>query len=290
MTDSSHGDWRRVIVPSFDDDFAWQARFAQHASEIIRAYVRRRFEILLEEASPEDDWKHNTDGFIRWVAPLPDNARLSRRVRRAGYRASYQFEQTIRLDRPSGHEAEMPKMMRGYGDIELYAFGPDDGLGEGGPPLRFTQWFLGDLNILRAYLAEGGYTAAPKRNADHSSRFTWVDLRDLPEPYVLDSENLPTLEHSHEDWFSCRNPNYTCSDPEHRAGKWTGQEALLRCPSAGDHWRLRHGMCAGNYAVETGGRMRQCLCCGFTWRSGWESAAQALRSERSERIRNLLYQ
>lgn len=274
---------------SFEDDWTWQARFTSHASEIVRSYVRRRFEILLEEASPEEDWKRNTDGFVRWASPLPDNARLSRRVRRIGYRASYQYEQTIRVDRPSGREAELPKLIRGYGDIELYGFGPDDGLGDDGPPLRFTQWFLGDLNILRGYLAEGGYLPSPRRNKDYSSRLTWIDLRDLPEGYVLASEELPALEHDQDEWFSCRNPNWSCQDPEHKAARWTGEEARLRCPHAGDHWRLRHGMCAGNYAVETGSRMRRCLCCGFIWRSGWESAAQQLRSERSERIRRLLY-
>lgn len=275
-------------MPTFDEDWAWQARFAAHASEIVRGYVKRCFDAILEDSSPEEDWARNTDGFIRYRMPLPNNARLSRRVRRMGYRAGYEYEQTIRLDRPSRHDAEMLKLISGYGDIELYGFGPDDERGADGPPLRYEQWFLGDLNILRTYITEGGYLGGIQRNHDHSSRFMAVDLRDLPAEYVLDSENLPTMEHG-SGWLSCRNPNWTCQDPAHKAGKWTGEEAWRLCPSRDGHWKLRHGMCAGKYAVELDGRMRQCLCCGFRWRGGWESAAQRLRLERSERVLRQLY-
>lgn len=275
-------------MPTFDEDWAWQARFAAHASDIVRRYVKRCLNAFLDDSAPEDDWQRNTDGFIRYQIPLPNNARLSRRVRRASYRNGYEYEQTIRLDRPSGSDAEMVKLVNGYGDIELYGFGPDDGLGVSGPPLRYEQWFLGDLNILRAYMAEGGYLGRVRRNYDHSSRFMAIDLRDLPAEYVLDSENLPPMEHG-DKWLSCRNPNWTCQDPVHKASKWTGQEAWQNCPSRDYHWKLRHGMCSGKYAIELEGRMRRCLCCGFQWRAGWESAAQALRIERSQRVLRQVY-
>lgn len=277
----------------YETDFAWQARFAAHASEIVRNYVRDQLFAELDDTTPEDDWKRNTDGFVRFHVRLPkNNARLSRRVRRVGYRTNYQYEQTIRKDRPSGAEAEFPKLMNGYGDIELYGFGPDDGLGEDGPQLRFVQWFLGDLNILRTYLAEGCYLPKPKKNKDRSSRLTWVDLRDLPAEYVLASENLPSLEHG-KDWFACRNGNWFCSDLDHSAKRWTGDAAARLCADSEKHANLRNGFCGGGYAVALDdtyrpgpGRWRQCLACGFRWRAGWDaqSAAQALRRERADRV------
>ena len=91
----------------------------------MKAFILQSFEVRLDDPSQEDDWKRNTDNIVRYNRPIPSGARLSRRVRREGkYKRRYGSEFTIRLDRPSGAEAEMAKLKDGWGDLRAVRLRP----------------------------------------------------------------------------------------------------------------------------------------------------------------------
>lgn len=219
-------------MPSFDEDFEWQQKFRGHFSEIARKAMR------VDVAPAEEDWKRNTDFIMSAVIPLPKrDIRISARVRRREYARRYPDEFTVRLDRPSGIETEMPKLRAGYGDFTIYGFESADGSDQLGP------WFIGNTAILRDYIDRGGY-GKTERNADKSSRFVAYHLADMPLGFVLDSEGLRVWSED-RNWEECR-----------------------RC-----WW----GKGKGGYVMPTDddrrpatGFGRKCLACGFWWRSGWE--------------------
>ena len=77
----------------------------------------------VEIASFEDDAKFATDFLV-----MKQNAlTFACRIRTEPYFYRYSDEFTIRLDRPSGVKTEMDKIIEGFADRMIYAFGTDGG-------------------------------------------------------------------------------------------------------------------------------------------------------------------
>lgn len=219
-------------MPSFDEDFEWQLKFRRHFGEIAREAMR------VDVAPAEEDWNRNTDFILSTVIPLPKrDIRISARARRHKYASMYPHEFTVRLDRPSGVQSEMPKLRAGYGDFTIYGFEADEDSDRLGP------WFIGNANLLRDYIARGGFYKV-ERNHDRSSRFCAFHLADMPLGFVLAGEGLRVWDDSRH-WEQCRR----CWWGNSKGGYVTATDEDRR-PAAG------YG--------------RLCLACGFWWRSGWE--------------------
>jgi hypothetical protein len=222
---------RGGLVTTFEEDFEFQQPFRGHFSEIAKEAMR------VEVAPAEDDWKRNTDFMMSTVIPLRNRViRISARVRRHQYLARYRDEFTVRLDRPSGVETEMPKIKAGWGDFTIYGFESMHGSD------RLYPWFIGNIAILRDYIARDGYYK-PQRNKDGSSRLAAFHLADMPLGFVLKSEGL-ALWDDHRAWEQCRR----CWWGRSRGGY------VMPLDEAGD---------PGD------GYWRRCLACGFRWRAGW---------------------
>lgn len=229
-------------MSSFEEDFEWQKRFTRHFGEIVQQHATRT-----HVAPAEEDWKRNTDFILSTVVSLPNrDVRISARARRRKYVARYGDEFTVRLDRPSGAQAEMPKIRAGWGDLTIYGFESADcaseacGHDESGH--RLSPWFIGNVAMLRDYIARGGYWQV-KGNHDGSSRLAAFHHADMPLGFVLASEGLTVFDESRH-WDRCR----FCWWGRTRGGYVTPTDDLLR-PATG------YG--------------RQCLACGRRWRAGW---------------------
>lgn len=218
-------------MPSLDEDFEWQKTFRGHFSEIAKQAMS------VDVAPDEEDWKRNTDFILSTVIPLPRrDIRVSARVRRHEYARQYADEFTVRLDRPSGAAAEMPKLRAGWGDFTIYGFESEHGSN------RMRPWFIGNTNMLRDYIAHGGYFKV-HRNKDNSSRLAAFHLADMPLGFILASEGL-TVWDNDRIWEQCRR----C---------WWGRNKGGYVTPTDEHRRPADG-----YG-------RKCLACGFWWRAGW---------------------
>lgn len=240
----------------FQGDWDFQARFSEHQREIAQKAVRVEF------APIEDDLKRNTDLILRSVVPIRDRIiRISARVRRRKHLSRYQNQFTIRYRRPSGVATEIDKMRLGDGDLFIYGFESqpcvDHECGHEAGKCRLDPWLIGDLHILRDYDAAGGFCEIRTNKGQHGSHLAAFYLADMPLGFVRDSEHIPALDRG-SPWAECRNPHW---------------------PRKGETWKAgqRVGMCGGAYVTamvdpETSGTgyWRKCLCCGFTWRAGWE--------------------
>jgi len=195
----------------------------------------------VDVAPPEEDWKRNTDFVLSTVLPLGrTEARISARVRRHKYKQRYTDDFTVRLDRPSRHETEMPKIKAGWGDFTIYGFESEPGSD------RMHPWFIGNLGLLRDYINRGGYYRIEK-NRDNSSRLAAFHHGDMPLGFVIAQEGLTAWD-SRRIWEQCR-----------------------RC-----WW----GRSKGGYVQPTDedgnpgdGYGRHCMACGFRWRAGWPMSA-----------------
>jgi len=216
---------------SFDEDFKWQEKFAPHLSEIAMQAFR------VTVAPKVEDWKRNTDFVLSNVlAAGSKEYRVSARVRRHEYVRRYRDQFTVRVDRPSGYETEMPKIRAGWGDLMIYGF-------ESYPESdRLGPWFMGNIAMLRRYIAEGGWFDV-RANKDGSSRLGAFHLGDMPLGFVIASEGLDALDDSRV-WERCR-----------------------RCY----WWRDTGGsvMPTDDFKNPASGQGRLCLACGFWWRAGW---------------------
>jgi hypothetical protein len=221
----------RTHEEDFEDDFEWQAQFAGHFSEIALQAMR------VNVAPAEEDWKRNTDFVLQAVVPTPSREiRISARVRRYKYASRYPDEFTVRLDRPSGAPAEMPKIRQGWGDFTIYGFESEPGSNRLGP------WFLGNVEMLRDYLRRGGYYKV-KENRDRSSRFAAFNHGDMPLGFIKASGGMRVLDDKRI-WERCR----SCW--------WWRQSGGVVMPLDED------GQPGTGYG-------RKCIACGFRWQSGW---------------------
>jgi hypothetical protein len=232
-------------VTSFEEDFEWQQKFRAHFSEIAHEAMR------VDVAPAEEDWKRNTDFIMSTVILLPKrDIRISARVRRHKYIARYRDQFTVRLDRPSGVDAEMPKIRAGWGDFTIYGFESETGSDRMGP------WFIGNVNLLRSYLREPGHYYSVHGNDDGSSRLAAFHIADMPLGFLLKSDGLTPWgdgriwEHCRKCWWGKGRGGYVAPTAETPAQPH-------RIPERLDAPKLDTGY----------GRF--CLACRFWWRSGW---------------------
>jgi hypothetical protein len=232
-------------MPSFEEDFEWQKRFTRHFGGIAQKAMR------VQVAPAEEDWKRNTDFVLSTIVPLPNrDIRISARARRRKYVRRYADEFTVRLDRPSGMDAEMPKIKAGWGDFTIYGFESEscaaDSCDHYPTGHRLGPWFIGNVAMLRDYIGRGGYWST-HRNTDYSSRLAAFHHADMPLGFVLDSDGLSVWDDGRV-WELCRR----C---------WWGRTRGGFVSPTDDDRRLGTGY----------GRF--CLACGFWWRAGWEMSA-----------------
>lgn len=219
---------------TFEDDFRWQERFRGHFSEIVRLASR------VEVAAPVDDWERNTD----FVLTLRQNRlTFAARARRARYAERYVSNFSIRLQRPSGARTEMAKMCDGHGDMLIYGFESAPGSD------RLYPWLLGNLNILRQYVRDGGYFQEITNKDGTTGAYFHLD--DMPLGFLENSDGIPPVDRE-DPWQQCRNPQ--CEGkwgvPEYR-GNGRFVQPLDETMQLGD------------------GYWRECLYCHMRWRSGW---------------------
>lgn len=117
-------------------DFEWGRTYLGHMRQIVGLH-------LVTEAPFEEDARHATDLIVLRLEAV----RIACRVRRDHYRTSYGDQFTVRVDRPSGAESEMAKILAGWGDYMLYGFGAPNST-------YLTQWALIDLYALRKWCTQ----------------------------------------------------------------------------------------------------------------------------------------
>jgi hypothetical protein len=155
-------------------------RQLQWAQRYLPAAKRILGEILIQEAPEADDLHSNTDLLI----VRADIRRIAVRVRRYGYLERYGNDITIRSSLPSGAETEWDKILRGLGDVFLYAFASpqDDG--------TFAKWTVLDLGRFRRWVqayatTHGGlFPGAACQNTD-GTWFRSFSVADLPGGVVI---------------------------------------------------------------------------------------------------------
>ena len=136
----------------------------------------------------------------------------------------------------------MDKLMAGHGDMLIHGFECAPGWDRLGP------WFLGDLDILRQYVRDGGHYEQ-KLNTDGTTA-AYFYLADMPLEFILHSEGLPPVDRE------C--PWQRCSHSECE-GRWVSPDrGTARFASALDD-DLRNGP----------GKWRHCSYCDRVWKAGW---------------------
>ena len=156
---------------SFEEDFLWQTRFHDHFCEIARLACE------VEIAPPKDDQNKNTDYILtpRKDPPIC----FSARARRYEHREPRVSTFSIRLGRPSGAKTEMKKLLEGRGDLLVYGY-------EAYPNWRrLHSWLLGDLDVLRQYICDGGsYEIGPPN--DDGTTAAYFHRYQLPPEFVME--------------------------------------------------------------------------------------------------------
>lgn len=234
-------------MSSYEEDFRWQERFGAHYSEIARQAIR------VDVAPDVEDWKRNTDFILTATFPSKGrDIRVSARARRRKYLGRYPGQFTVRLDRPSGVETEMPKLRKGWGDLMVYGFESEVDSN------RLNPWWVINLEMLRDYIARGGYFRS-QPNHDGSSSFAVFWLEDMPLGFVLASDGIKPVDRD-DVWFRCRR----CYLPH-------------VSPATDEFEDV-----AGQRLHQLGpGIWRRCLYCQFQWRAGW--VASMVRPMKSSR-------
>lgn len=154
-------------------DHQWARRFIPEMKSIVA-------QVLIGEASVDEDREHNTDLIVLRV----DETRVACRVRRYDQYDRYAGEFTIRAARPSGQKTELEKLIEGWGRYLLYAFADPT-------ETRLYAHVLGDLTVFRSWYtgymrAHGGQEPGVlKANKDDSSSFRAFRIADLPPAFAV---------------------------------------------------------------------------------------------------------
>jgi hypothetical protein len=160
------------MATRWEHDQAWSNRFIPAVKMLLGL-------LCIEVAPPEEDRLHNTD--LMFDVGLQ---RIAVRMRREALRLAYnrRNEITIRYGRQSGVTTELAKVLQGWGDLFLYAWGED----RSG---RITAYTLIHLKELSTYLetharTHGEYPGQIQHNADGSSSLLALCIDCMPGPVV----------------------------------------------------------------------------------------------------------
>ena len=158
------------------EDYNWQRQFIPEIKAVLANY-------LIDEASEDEDMRHNTD----LMALEARTVRIACRMRHWEYWHRYGNEFTIRSGRPSGTPTELAKVVSGWGDRIFYGF-------EGPTPGTLGPWLLGDLREFRLWfnrqLAIGSQKWTIKPNGDGTT-FHAFRVDDLPNKFVVSRRVTP---------------------------------------------------------------------------------------------------
>jgi hypothetical protein len=153
-------------------DREWSDRYLPTIRRIVGPH-------LLEPAPLEEDNLHATD----LIMLKARDKRIACRVRRPGFVERFGFEFTIRVERVSGAQTEMAKLINGFGDWMFYGHAAaEEGI------LGIERWLIADLAAWRAHLIRHGFQKLGKKmpNKDNATFFMAFDVRDfVGEPKLL---------------------------------------------------------------------------------------------------------
>lgn len=169
-------------------DFEWQEGFLPEVQRVLTANACHL--INIEVANPQADMKRATDFHV--FTKVGD---IAVRIRR--HPCTWR-DWTVRYSRPSGAKTEYEKLKEGYGDFYLYAW-------EGNTPLRFQDWVLIDLHLVRACgaLCRGSLD----RNKDGSSNFLSIPVRRLGDCIVATNMQISYIVPKDDpEWYDESDP------------------------------------------------------------------------------------
>lgn len=146
---------------------------------IQRRALTKTMVTSLVDASLDDDLHHNTDLRIGFAASIP----IACRVREYCYLKRYGNEFTIRSRARYGGRTEIDKATAGEGTFMFYGF-----VGPHGPQ-SLQRWFIGDLDVWRAWrqerISEGKPTFIAEMPNGDGTYFQAYDLRHMPAEFVI---------------------------------------------------------------------------------------------------------
>lgn len=184
--------------------------------------------LRFDVAPAEDDWHRNTDFTLRLDTALPRGS-LIRISARARRRKYLGYRGQFTVRLDRPSGATTEMPKIRDGWGDAFIYGL-----ESSEPGRLLPWMLASLAILRDYLDNGGYYGV-QDNVDRSSRFAVFWLDDMPPGFLIAEAGMPLID-PFDCWGTCR-----------------------KC------WGYR----GRGYVMPMGdGFSRECLFCGFTWRSG----------------------
>lgn len=195
---------------SFEDDYRWQLQFVPHVGAILcQVFGLADHDISFTSRYGEDDRKRNTDA---WIMLNGHPFRVSSRVRR--YVIADQF--TIRYERPTS-STEWHKLWAGYGAFYFY------GKGHGGMKPWVSDWFLGDLAVLRRWASsyferDEEPPGVVKRNTDGSSSFVIFARHDLPREFTIAEDEETELREAA--WAIVKDAKGMNATGHERAVRW----------------------------------------------------------------------
>jgi len=162
---------RSAPATSFEEDFAWQERFYDHFCEIARLACK------VEVAPLEDDQTKNTDFILtpRKATPIC----FSVRARRYDKREPQVTKFSIRYRLASGAKTEFAKLLEGRGDLLIYGYEAYPGW------RRLHPWLLGDLDVLRQYIRDGGHYEVAEPDEDGTTAAYFYRYK-LPSEFVIE--------------------------------------------------------------------------------------------------------
>jgi hypothetical protein len=159
----------------------------------------------MQIADIDEDRRHNTDLMLKGK-----HRRYAVRVRRAEQRLEWnrRNEITFRLGLPSGMETELDKLMNGWGDVLLYAWGDE-------ATRRLVSYSLVDLDVLRGWIFRetlrlGRLPGDVQRDQDGSATFVAFCLDCLPPEVIMRRRTAIPGDPANTDrhWRRQHDPNY----------------------------------------------------------------------------------
>lgn len=171
-----------------EKDFRWQEGFLPEVKRVLTANACHL--INIEVADTHADMKRATDFHV--FTKVGD---IAVRIRR--YPCAWR-DWTVRYSRPSGAKTEYEKLKEGYGDFYLYAW-------EGEMPLRFQDWVLIDLHLVRA--TDALCRGKLDKNHDGSSDFLSIPVRRLGDCIVATNMKIAHVQQEDDpEWFDESDP------------------------------------------------------------------------------------
>lgn len=152
-------------------DKAWADRFMPEIKAILGMHI-------IGEAPYEEDAHRNTDLIVLKMEAV----RIAVRMRTYKYFVQYPDDFTIRVNRGSGMETELKKIMKGFGNLMFYGFEHEDRQHVG-------RWTLIDLDVFRGevwdkQLRTKEFPGTEQRNFDRSSAFRAFNLNEFPPTLI----------------------------------------------------------------------------------------------------------